>query len=171
MKVNMREVEKFPLSRRARAAVVRFCKNNLPALPEGKIYKAAKKIFFGLGKGKEEKFEFRPVKWTVSIVTVKKGRIHINLYLDWKFVRLSDNSELHYHQKWHLHQYDGLHGLEDNLSKVVVGLDTGIQVLPLNSQQGKFLLKKDSGQLWGLTEDLEELKKAPDGLFCPHVTQ
>src|SRR6266481_272428 len=152
--VNMRKIEEFPLSRRARAAVVRFCKNGLPPVPGDKVYKAPKKYFFG--RGKEERFEFQPRGWVISEIAVKRGRVYINLYLDWRFIRSSDKSELYYQSSWNLSSY-GLEKEERGFGELHLGLDTGVQVLPINPQQAKFLLGKKSGEIWGISPDLEEL--------------
>jgi hypothetical protein len=176
------EVEKFPFSRRARVAVKNAIKSLYPAVPPVQRYVVKKKSWIRRQLGLPEieaVFEWRPKQWRISPresgIAVKKGRVFVNLILDYDFNRVAENGKpAPALQHWFYDSYYG-EGWHDHDSKFPWfyphqdGLDTGVQVLPFNSQQGSFLLKKSSGNVWGVEADLEELKKAPSGLFGPHV--
>jgi hypothetical protein len=170
--IKMYTIDKFPMTRRARIAVKKFFKGALPPIPTPVRCEATKRSWIRrLLRLPEqvEAFELRPGRWNVSEIAVKRGRIYINLSLGQSFRRMSDGAA-QYHG-WYGYQYRSLpeYGGEFTGPSRVDGVETGISVFPLNAQQASYLEGKPTDAVWGIAADLEELKKAPDGLFCPHI--
>ena len=167
------QIEKFAFSRRARLAVKQSLKKNHPPIPSVTRHEGVKKSWirrlFHLTEVLET-FELQPVCWMVDEVNVKRGRVYLNIHLNEYMVRLSDGSSEC--DDWYSYQYRGLPG-QKFPARQIIGFETGVTVLPFNNQQSRFLLKKaaPADGIWGVEADLEELKQAPDRLFCPHVTR
>lgn len=168
-------IKDFAFTPRARRAVQSAVRQIEPVLPARKILTAFRKPsvreFLTLewrSKSLVEKFEYQPRGWYVPHVFIKDGRARVHFFLRYAFVRESDGKEFDLENFPSEHYKGGdlppageLHTFNVNLR----GVDTGVVVFPFDEQQSRFLLKKETRSVWGIKEDLQELARAPAGLF------